>query len=40
MEIDGIKETKGETWNECEDKLQDVFAQKLRLGGTEIELAH
>ena len=37
--IDGIKETKGETWNDCEEKVQDMFAQKLGLDGTEIECA-
>ena len=38
--FDGIKETKGETWNDCEEKVQDMFAQKLGLDGIEIEHAH
>ena len=38
--IDGIKETKGETWNDCEEKVQDMFAQKMGLDGVEIERAH
>ena len=33
IKIDGIKETKGERWNECEEKVQDMFAQKLGLDG-------
>ena len=40
IRIDGIKETKGETWNDCEEKVQDMFAQKLGLDGIEIERAH
>ena len=40
IRIDGIKEAKGETWNDCEEKVQDMFAQKLGLDGIEIELAH
>ena len=31
--INGIKETKKETWNDCEEKVQDMFAQKLGLNG-------
>ena len=40
VRIDGIKETKGETWNDCQEKVQDMFAQKLGLDGSEIERAH
>ena len=40
IRIDGIKETKGETWNDCEEKVQDMFAQKLGLDDTETERAH
>ena len=40
IRIDGIKETKGETWNDCEEKVHDMFAQKLGLDGIEIERAH
>lgn len=40
MEIDGIKETKEETWNDCKEKVQDMFAQNLGLYGIEIERAH
>ena len=40
INIDGIKETKEETWNDCEEKVQDMFAQKLGLDGIEIECAH
>ena len=29
LRIDGIKETEGETWNDCEEKFQDMFEQKL-----------
>ena len=40
IRIDGIKETKGETWNDSEEKVQDMLAQKLGLDGIEIEGAH
>ena len=40
IRIDGIKETKGKTWNDCEEKVQDMFAQKLGLDGIEIDCAH
>ena len=40
IRIDGIKETKGEAWNDCEEKVQGMFAQKLRLDGIETERAH
>ena len=29
IRIEGIRETKGETWNDCKEKVQYVFAQKL-----------
>ena len=37
--IDGIKEIKGDTCNGCEENVQDMFVQKLRLEGIEIERA-
>ena len=37
--IDGIKDTKGDTCNGCEENVQDMFVQKLRLEGIEIERA-
>ena len=40
IRFDGIKQTKGETWNDCKKKVQDMLAQKLRLDGIEIERAH
>ena len=40
LRIDGIKERKGETWNDCKEKAQDMFAQKLGLDSIEIEHAH
>ena len=33
------KRDKKETWNDCEEKVQDKFVQKLGLDGIEIELA-
>ena len=30
----------GETWNDCEEKVQDMSAQKLGLDGIETERAH
>ena len=35
-----MKGTKGDTWNDCDEKVQDMFAQKLGLDGIEIERAH
>ena len=29
IRIEGIRETKGETWNDCKEKVQYMFAQKL-----------
>ena len=31
IRIDEIKKKKKETWNDCEEKAQDMFAQKLVL---------
>ena len=38
--VNGIKETNAETWNDCKEKIQAMFAQKLRLDGIAIENAH
>ena len=35
-----MKEKKGEVWNDCEEKFQDIFAQKLGLDGIENQRAH
>ena len=35
-----MKGTKGDTWNDYDEKVQDMFAQKLGLYGIEIERAH
>ena len=40
IRVDGIKETKTETWNDCEENVKDMFAQKLGLDGIEIERVH
>ena len=41
LRVDGIRETPGETWEGCEEKLQQVFQEKLGLGYlTKIEQAH
>ena len=34
LRVDGIRETPGETWEWCEEKLQQVFQEKLGLGYT------
>ena len=34
LRIDGIQETPGETWENCEEKLQQVFHEKLGLKWT------
>ena len=31
LRVDGILETPGETWEDCEEKLQQVFQEKLGL---------
>ena len=41
LKVDGILETPGETWEDCEEKLQQVFQEKLGLEcPIEIERAH
>ena len=41
LRVDGILETPGETWEDCEDKLQQVFQEILGLEfPNEIERAH
>ena len=35
-----MKETNGETWNDCKIKSQAIFGQKLGLDGIKIEHAH
>ena len=39
LRIERIKETKGERWGYCKEKFQDMFGQRLRLDGIEIEPA-
>ena len=31
LRVDGILKTPGETWEDCEEKLQQVFQEKLSL---------
>lgn len=40
LKIDGIKESEKETWEECEEKIQEVLEKKLNISGIEIERAH
>ena len=35
-----MKEKKGEVWNDCEEKFQDMFAQKQGLDGIENQCTH
>lgn len=40
VRIDVLKQTKGETWNDREEKVHDMFVQKLGLDGSETGRAH
>ena len=40
IRIDGITEEPGETWEECERKVQRLFSKKLDLNDVVIERAH
>ena len=35
--MDGIEETPGETWEQCEEKIQNVFNKNLGLANIKIE---
>ena len=38
--IDGVTEKKGETWEQCEEEIENIFKEKLHLENTNIERAH
>ena len=40
LRIDGVTETKGKTWEQCEDEIQNIFEEKLGLGNIDTETAH
>ena len=40
LRIDGISEPRNETWEECEDEIQKVFSEMLRVKNVHIERAH
>ena len=41
LRIDGVHENEGETWNETEEKVKNIFKEKLEIeGDIEIEKAH
>ena len=40
LRIDGIPESRNETWEECEEEIQKVFNQKLGVKDDHIERAH
>ena len=40
LRIDGVTERKGETWEQCVDKIQNIFKEKLGLENIDIERAH
>ena len=40
LRIDGVTEKKGETWEQCEEEIQNVFKEKLGLENINIERAH
>ena len=40
LRIDGIPESYKETWDDCENKVQDLFNNKLGIGNVVIERAH
>ena len=40
LRIDGVTEKKGETWEQCEEEIQNIFKEKLGLENINIERAH
>ena len=40
LRIDGISESRNETWEECEEEIQRVFNEKLCVKNVQIERAH
>ena len=40
LRIDGVTEGKGETWEQCEEELQNIFKEKLGLENIDIVRAH
>ena len=40
LRIDGISESRNETWEECEEEIQKVFNEKLGVKNVQIERAH
>ena len=40
LKIDGISESRNDTWQECEGEIQTVFNEKLGLKNVQIERAH
>ena len=40
LRIDGMSELRNETWEECEEKIQKVFNEKLGVKNVQIERAH
>ena len=39
LRIDGVTEKKGETWEQCEEEIQNIFKEKLGLENINIERA-
>ena len=40
LRIDGVTEKEGETWEQCEEEIQNIFKEKLGLENINIERAH
>ena len=40
LRIDGVTEKKGETWEQCEEEIQNIFKEKLGLENINIDRAH
>ena len=40
LRIDGVTEKKGETWEQCEEEIQNIFKEKLGIKNINIERAH
>lgn len=40
LRIDGIEESDGERWSDCENKVKELFSQNLQVHGVEIERVH
>ena len=40
LRVDGVRETESESWDECEEKVLEVFEKRLGVNGVIVERAH